>query len=284
MSVEVILLGNKGGPAIRPGSQMPTSGLIVTPERRIVVDAGLGVARGITDAGVRLTEIDAIFITHLHSDHYLELGPLLHTAWTSGLSHGVTIHGPPGTRAYWSGFLDAMSFDVSLRIADEGRPDLAALVDVVEYGPGLVLAKPDLTVTAMANNHPPLTHSFALRFEIAGRVIVFSGDTAPMEEMVEFARDADLLVHEAMLTAGVDALIAATPNGDERLRTHILRSHTDARDAGRIAERAGAKRLALYHLVPDGLPGFSPEDWGAAAATTYRGQLHVGRDGLRIAL
>ena len=69
----VALLGTKGGPAIRPGSTMPTSNLLCLDGRMIVVDCGLGVARGLTDQGMRLTDLSLIFITHLHSDHYLEL-------------------------------------------------------------------------------------------------------------------------------------------------------------------------------------------------------------------
>ena len=69
----VSLLGVKGGPAIRPGSNMPTSTLIHIDGKNLLVDAGLGVSRSICDQGVELHDIDAIFITHMHSDHYLEL-------------------------------------------------------------------------------------------------------------------------------------------------------------------------------------------------------------------
>ena len=88
---QVTLLGTKGGPAIRPGTRMPTSILVEIDGQTILVDAGLGVSRGLCDAGVALTDLDAILITHLHSDHYLELGPLLHTAWTAGLSNPIPI-------------------------------------------------------------------------------------------------------------------------------------------------------------------------------------------------
>jgi ribonuclease BN (tRNA processing enzyme) len=76
----------KGGPAIRPGGPNPTSSLLEIGGRRIVIDCGLGVTRGLVNAGMDLRSLDMVWITHLHSDHLLELGPLLHTAWTSGLS------------------------------------------------------------------------------------------------------------------------------------------------------------------------------------------------------
>ena len=95
----VALLGTKGGPAIRPGSSMPTSSLLCLNDHKIVVDCGLGVTRGLVDQGMQLKDLSVIFITHLHSDHYLELGPLIHTAWTAGLKSKVDVWGPGGLEA-----------------------------------------------------------------------------------------------------------------------------------------------------------------------------------------
>ncbi|TIT33906.1 MAG: MBL fold metallo-hydrolase, partial [Mesorhizobium sp.] len=97
----LVLLGSKGGPALRPGGPWPSSSLLEFGGRNIVVDCGLGVTRGLADAGTSLKMLDLIFITHLHSDHLLELGPLIHTAWTAGLATPVTVFGPPGTGHYW---------------------------------------------------------------------------------------------------------------------------------------------------------------------------------------
>ena len=116
MSDYLSLLGVKGGPAIRPGSNMPTSMLLRLGGRTIVIDAGLGVTRAICAGGVQLTEIDLVFVKHLHSDHYLELGPLIHTAWTAGLSRPLTIFGPPGVADYWRCFLASMAFDIAMRL------------------------------------------------------------------------------------------------------------------------------------------------------------------------
>lgn len=280
----VALLGVKGGPAIRPGSNMPTAILVSLAGRTILVDAGLGAAKAICDQDVALTSLDAIVVTHLHSDHYLELGPLLHTAWTAGLNRTLPVYGPPRLARYWTAFLMAMQDDIELRIADEGRPDLATLVDMRTLDAAEAVDLGGVTLRAMENVHPPVEPSYALRLEARGKAIVLSGDTAFMPEMIGFAADADLLVHEAMLTEGVDALVAKVPNGDERLRAHILRSHTAAEDAGRVAREAGAKRLALNHFVPDGLPGFTEADWEAAVRRTWQGELILGRDGLRIVL
>ncbi len=284
MSDFISILGVKGGPAIRPGSNMPTAILLRVGGRCLLIDAGLGATRGVCDQGVALTEIAQIFVTHLHSDHYLELGPFLHTAWTAGLSERVIVHGPEGLAGYWAGFLQSMDFDIKLRIEDEGRPDLAALFDLRVLEEGEVLAEPGLTVRALRNVHPPIEESYALRFETEDACVVISGDTAFMPEMIEFSRGADVLVHEAMLTQGVDALVAKVGPRDDRLRQHILRSHTSASDAGRIAAQAGVGTLALMHFVPDGLPEFGPDAWIAAVRETWTGPLILGTDGVRIDL
>lgn len=282
MTDTLALLGVKGGPAIRPGSHMPVSYLLRLGGKTIVIDAGLGVTRGICDQGVALTQIDLIVITHLHSDHYLELGPLLHTAWTAGLHRTIPVIGPAGLDAYWTGFQRSMSFDINLRIRDEGRCDFDSLAQIKPIEDSARFD--DITLRTMRNVHPPIKDSFALRFETADKAVVLSGDTAYMPQMAAFAKDADLLVHEAMLRDGVEALCARMTNGDERLRTHILRSHTDAVDVGRVAQDAGVRQLALNHFVPDGDPDFTDQHWETAVRQHWDGPLFLGKDGIKITL
>ncbi|WP_108816493.1 MBL fold metallo-hydrolase [Loktanella sp. Alg231-35] len=282
MSDSLALLGVKGGPAIRPGSHMPTSMLLRLAGKTILIDAGLGVTRGICDQGVTLTEIDLIVITHLHSDHYLELGPFFHTAWTAGLNRTIPVFGPKGLDAYWAGFQDSMRFDIDLRVRDEGRCDFDSLADIQVIDD--VMTFDDITLRSLRNVHPPITDTFALRFEAGDKAVAFSGDTAYMDEMAPFAKGADLLVHEAMLRDGVEALCARMTNGDERLRTHILRSHTDAVDVGRIARDAGVRQLALSHMVPDGDPDFTDQHWEDAVRQHWDGPFFLGKDGMKITL
>ena len=282
MSDTLALLGVKGGPAIRPGSNMPTSMLLRLAGRTILIDAGLGVTRGICDQGVALTDIDLIVITHLHSDHYLELGAFFHTAWTAGLNRTIPVIGPKGLDAYWTGFQDSMRFDIDLRVRDEGRCDFDNLADIRVIDAHMTFG--DITLRTIRNVHPPITDTFALRFEAGETSVVLSGDTAYMDEMADFAKGADLLVHEAMLRDGVEALCARMTNGDERLRTHILRSHTDAADVGRIARDAQVKQLALNHMVPDGDPDFTDQHWEDAVRQHWNGPFYLGKDGMKITL
>lgn len=284
MTDYLALLGTKGGPAIRPNSTMPTAHLLHLNGQSIVVDCGLGVSRGITDQGMDLKTLSVIFITHMHSDHYLELGPMLHTAWTAGLKTPVTIYGPDGIDSYWQGFLLSMKADIDLRIADEGRPDLAALITIHTIDVDTPIYLDGITVKAMRTVHPPLIDCYALSFQSDARHVVFSGDTAYLPALADFAKGADLLVHEAMLVEALDALMARIGNGDGRLMTHLLQSHTTAADAGKIATSAGVKALAINHLVPSDDPDFGPTDWEKAVRATWSGPLYIGSDGLRITL
>lgn len=280
----VALLGAKGGPAIRPGSAMPTASLLRFGGCTVLIDCGLGAALGVVKQGVALTALDRIVITHLHSDHYLELGPLLHSAWTAGLKRPIQVIGPSRLADYWRGFLASMADDVALRIEDEGRPDLADLVEIRPLRAGDAVRMGAATLTATRNLHPPIEESFALRFDGAGRSVAFSGDTAYLPALADFARNADLLVHEAMLPRGVDALCARVGNGDDRLKRHLLRSHCSAADAGRLATDAGVGALALNHLIPSDDLDFTEDDWVEEVRRTWCGPLFIATDGLRIPL
>ena len=280
----VALLGTKGGPAIRPGSSMPTSNLICLDGLQIVLDCGLGVTRGLVDQGVQLKDLSLIFISHLHSDHYLELGPLIHTAWTAGLKTQINIYGPESLETYWVSFLASMKADIDLRILDEGRPDLRSLITFHVVEEGLVMEQDGIAVTALRTKHPPLIDCFAYSFKTANTQVVFSGDTAPMGALEDFARGADLLVHEAMLRSALPALMARVGNGSDKLMKHFLCSHTFAQDTARTAQNAGVKHLALSHLIPSDDPDYIEQDWQEAVAQHWDGPLSVGHDGIRIDL
>ena len=158
------------------------------------------------------------------------------------------------------------------------------LVQINSLDGGAFLDQDGLSITAMRNLHPPLIDTFALSFRTASRHVVFSGDTAPLPALVDFARDADLLVHEAMLQPALEALVARVGSTDDRLMNHLMRSHTMADHAAVIASDAGVHALALHHLIPSDDPNYGLSDWQAAVSPHFSGRIHIGTDGLRIAL
>lgn len=149
---------------------------------------------------------------------------------------------------------------------------------------GKVMERGGVTVTAIRNEHPPLIDTFALSFKTDSTHVVFSGDTAPIEALEDFAKGADLLIHEAMLESALPGLMERVGNGSDKLMAHWLRSHTFAHDAARTATRAGVGRLALSHLIPSDDPAYGAQDWQDAVAGHWDGPLFVGHDGIRIEL
>ncbi len=280
----VVLLGTKGGPAIRPGSSLPTSSLACLSGQTIVIDCGLGVTTGLVDQGMQLKDLSKIFITHLHSDHYLELGPLIHTAWTAGLRSKVEVWGPEGLDLYWEGFLKSMQADIDLRIEDEGRPDLRDLVQLRVFNERRAVQFDGVSVEAIRTRHPPLIDCFALSFKTQQAHVVFSGDTAPLPSLAEFAQGSNLLTHEAMLESALPSLLERVGNGSDKLMAHWLQSHTFAHDAAKVATAAGVKALALNHLIPSDDPTYTKADWVEAVEPHWKGTLHISHDGIRIPL
>src|SRR5262249_49635423 len=154
--------------------------------------------------------VRTILITHNHSDHMLELGPLVYSAWAGGLREPLEVWGPPPIGKIVANFLDAVGYDIDIRIEDEGRPDLRKLVRVQEFeappppfpppqagegrvGAATVFTRGGVTVSAVKVRHPPITHAYAYRFDAPDRSVVLSGDTTYSPELIALAKGADVL-------------------------------------------------------------------------------------------
>jgi ribonuclease BN (tRNA processing enzyme) len=277
----LILLGTAGGPRPRATRGSPAQ-VIIANESAYVIDCGNGVARQLVAAGVPLRSIRSVFVTHHHSDHNADYGTLLLLAWTAGLMTPVDTWGPPPLERITKTFFEMSATDIEARKRDEDRRELRPLVRVHELrAGGRVVEDANVKVTATVVDHPPMTLAFAYRFDAPDRSIVISGDTRRSEALVALARGADVLVHEAMIAAGVDRLVANVPNASD-LKRSILSHHTTAEDAGRVAQAAGVGTLVLSHLVPAEDPTISDDVWIEAARRHFRGQVIVGRDLLEV--
>jgi len=278
----IVFLGTKGGPRVGLGRSNPAN-LVVVNDTPFVIDCGMGVSRQLVAAGVPLETVKYIFISHHHSDHNLEYGNLAYNAWVTGLSTPIHSFGPKGIEAMTKTFFELNRFDIETRIEDEGRPDLRKLLiakDITEDG--VVLQTADVKVTAFRTPHPPITDNFAYKFETPDGVVVFSSDTNYNPQLAEFAKRADVLVHEALYLPWVDRLVTRVKNG-ATLKKHLLESHTAAEDVGRIADAANVKVLVMSHLVPDD-PDVTDDDWRSEAAKNFKGRIVVARDLMELRL
>ncbi len=277
----LILLGVGGGPRPRKVNSASAQ-VIVVNDQAYVVDCGDGVARQLVMAGIPLPQLRHIFLTHQHSDHNADYGNLMLLAWTSGLRTRVDAWGPPPLEQMTTHFLEMSAYDIRTRTVDEGRIPFAPLIHVHELTQGgLVFEDDNVRVSAALVDHPPVVPSFGYRFDAPGRSIVISGDTRPSENLIELARGADVLVHDAFYPAGVDRLVAGVPNAST-LKESILSHHTSAEDAGRVAQAAGVGTLVLSHFVPPDDPAITDQMWLDAARTHFAGRVIVGKDLLEI--
>jgi ribonuclease BN (tRNA processing enzyme) len=279
----IVFLGTKGGPRVGIGASNPAN-LVVVNDTPFVIDCGMGVSRQLVNAGVPIQSVKHIFISHHHSDHNLEYGNLFYNAWAAGLSTPIHSFGPKGieqmTKTYW----ELNKFDVETRIEDEGRPDPRPLLiakDILDDG--VVLQTADVKVTAFRTPHPPIVDSFAYKFETPDGTVVFSSDTAYNPKLAEFARGADVLVHECLYVPAVDRLVLKTRNG-ATLKKHLMESHTTTEDVGRIAAAAGVKLLVLSHFVPGDDPEVTDENWIEGARKNFAGKIIVAKDLMQLAL
>lgn len=281
-STRVILLGTKGGPRLGESGRTNPSTLIMINDVPYVIDCAYGTSKQLITAGVALNRVRYVFITHHHSDHNLDFGPLLYNAWITGQPTRVDAYGPTGMKQLARDFFNYLKFDIDTRMADEGRADPNSLITAHEVTkPGVVMVNDDVKVTACRVLHPPIEESYAYRFDAKDRSVVISGDTAYAPELADFAKDADVLVHEVMYLPGVEALVGRLPNA-KRLREHLLASHTLAEDVGKIAARANVKLLVLSHFVPGDDASITDEQWSEGVRKHFKGRVIVGKDLMEI--
>jgi len=249
-----------------------------------VIDCGMGVSRQLVSASVPIPSVKYIFISHHHSDHNLEYGNLFYNAWAAGLSTPIHSFGPKGIEAMTKTYWELNRFDVETRIEDEGRPDPRKLLmpkDITEDG--VVLQTADVKVTAFHTPHPPIVDNFAYKFETPDGTIVFSSDTAYNPKLAEFAKGADVLVHECLYVPAVDRLVVKTKNG-ATLKKHLLESHTTTEDVGRIAAAAGVKVLVLSHFVPGDDPLVTDDNWTEDVKKNFSGRIIFAKDLMQLTL
>lgn len=277
----LILLGTGGGPRPHRTRSAPAQ-VILVGDAAYVIDCGDGVTRQLVLAGVPLPHLRHIFLTHHHSDHNADYGNLLLLAWASGLETRVDTWGPPPLSDMTRQFFEMNAYDIATRTADEGRVPLVPLVHPHEISEGvLVLEEAHLRVKAVLVDHPPVAPALAYRFDTADRSIVISGDTRPSDRLINLAKGADVLVHEAVYPAAVDRMVASFRNAPT-LKQSILSHHTSVEDAGRVAQAAGVKTLVLSHLVPSEDPLVTDQMWLEGARQHFHGNVIVGKDLMEI--
>lgn len=267
--------------------------VVVAGRRMFVFDAGSGAGRNVARMRLNAGQIEALFLTHYHSDHIDGLGELMLQRWVQG-THAVplAVHGPTGLEAVLQGFVAAYTPDQGYRTAHHGAavappPGFGGVARVfalpAEGSRQVLLSGPDLEVAAFAVEHAPVSPAVGYRIRYKDRSVVISGDTKKSAAVARESKGVDLLVHEAlspvllsMLERGFGAAGRANLS---KIMHDVLDYHTTPEEAAQIAQAAGVRALVLNHIVPP-LPasGLHPV-FLQRAEQIYNGPLRIGADG-----
>lgn len=292
---KVILLGTQGGPNITL-KRGETASAVVVDGVTYLIDCGYGTLRALVKAGLQYRDIANVFITHLHDDHVADLPALMSHQWTGGRVTATDIYGPYGTDAMVKGAIAFQKANTDIRMVDEARTIRPEDIFHSHVLKATASAQPvfkdeRVTVTAAENTHfPPESkakmpyRSLAYRFDLPERSVVFSGDTAYSENLVNLAKGADMLVCEAMelavTRANFERRVAAGEYKDnpEGIWHHIQGTHSRLEVVGKMASEAGVKTVVLNHVIPGALLELPDTDYIDGVHKTFSGEVIVGRD------
>lgn len=275
-----VTLTGTGVPHPAPG-RAGAGTLVQHGEIALQFDAGRATVLRLVEAGCELHDLTAVFITHVHSDHVVDLADLVMTRWIQQTLHPVgpiPIIVPSGeAAAFVRSMLEPYRADIAVRMAhvQPAPPEFTVHEFTPTATPAVVWrdVEHSVVVEAVGVHHEPVADAVAYRVTTPDGIVAISGDTRVCAEVEDLSSGAQLLVHEACRASQMAPLIAGTPF------EKIFDYHADTIALGALAERAAVPHVVLTHLIP---PPTSADDEAAFAndlrAGGYGGRITVGRD------
>lgn len=246
MQTKLVLLGT-GTPNACPNASGPASAVVVG-DRAYLVDFGPGVVRQASKAyykgidALRPDLLTVAFCTHLHTDHTAGYADLIFTPWVLERAEPLKVFGPKGIKHMTEHLLMAYEVDIDFRINGFEKANEAGFqVQATEIQSGVVYQDDRVMVEAFPVSHGTL-ESYGYKFTTEDKVIVISGDTAPLEIVAEKAKNCDILLHEVEYTGGIALR-------EPKWQKYHREVHTLSVDLAQVAQKAQPKLLVTYHRI-----------------------------------
>ena len=244
--MQLTLLGT-GCPSVdykRCGS----ANLVSTENTRILIDCGSGVTQRLNQAKISSANIDALFLTHLHSDHVVDLYQLIISSWHSYRIKPWKIYGPKGTKKFVKKIMAAWAEERKQRILYESRASVQAFdIKITEFGTKGIYSFKDIKIRYFEVDHKPVKYAYGFSFFNKSKKLTISGDTRPCENLMKFAYKSDVLLHEVF----IEGEIKETNKMRTKKTLHnVQKYHTSSSQVGKVAFITGCKKLVLTHFVP----------------------------------
>ena len=238
--IKVSLLGT-GTPKISMERFGPSI-LVQAGDETLLFDAGRGCLQRMAQLNLSYQKLNALFLTHLHSDHIVGLPDLWLTGWlTSRRKNPLLVFGPTGTGKMVEYLQKAFEYDIKIRVEDDKASAEGSRLLVNDIQEGIIYEKNGVKVIAFKVDHYPIVPAFGYRVEYKGHSVVLSGDTRYSENLIKYARGADVLIHEVVIVP--DTLNKTDPRYD------IVAHHTSPQQASKVFNEVKPKLAVYSHIA-----------------------------------